>query len=275
MIGQPPVRRFRIPTAALAAIAAGVVLALGAGTTFWLSVAHRSPDHFFTLGAGSQLPSGAQCATWVRSRPLPESKGVNRLYNSQIGHRLGAGFLSGDARADARIASRVDGNFTGSTRDVLRWAACKWGVDEDLVYAQAAKESWWRQTTRGDWSADPTICPPGHGLDVDGLRGRCPESFGILQNRYRYEKTAWPGVERSTAMNADTAYAIWRSCFEGYETWLNGVDRQGTYRAGDAWGCVGRWFSGRWHVASGDEYAAAVRDYLRTRVWEQRDFQEP
>jgi len=249
-------------------------LALGSGTALWLSLDRRSPDRFVTLPAGSQLHSGAQCATWVKSHPLPESKAVNRPFNSQVGHRLDAGFLSGDAPAASQIASRVDGNFTGSTREILRWAACKWGVDEDLVYAQAAKESWWRQTTRGDWSTDPTICPPDHGLDVDGLRGQCPESFGILQNRYRYEKTAWPGVERSTAMNADAAYAIWRSCFEGYETWLNSVDRGTTYQAGDAWGCVGRWFSGRWHVASGDQYAAAVRDDQRARVWERPDFQE-
>jgi len=127
-------------------------------------------------------------------------------------------------------------------------------VDEDLVLAQAAIESWWRQDTLGDWTGDATRCAPGRGPGADGRPGQCPESFGILQNRYPYEKPAWPGIASSTAMNADLAYAIWRTCFDGYEGWLNTVDRGRNYAAGDAWGCVGRWFSGRWHVAAGDQY---------------------
>jgi autotransporter family porin len=234
------------------------------------------PAHFGTLPPGSSLPSDQQCATWVRSAPLPENKRMNRGYNQAGGQSLGTGFFTGDdLRANSRIAVRVDGAFTGTTRQILRWTACKWGVDEDLVYAQAAKESWWRQTNEGDWGGDPTACPPGHGLGVDGRAGQCPQSWGILQNRYPYERGSWPGIAMSTAMNADTAYAIWRSCFEGYETWLNTVDRGRTYAAGDAWGCVGRWFAGRWHTAPADQYTAAVQDYQRQRVWETGPFQEP
>jgi autotransporter family porin len=76
-------------------------------------------------------------------------------------------------------------------------------------------------------------------------------------------------------MNADLAYGIWRMCFEGYETWLNTVDRGSQYRAGDAWGCVGRWFSGRWHTDAAEQYIGRVKDYLRQRIWEQADFQQP
>jgi hypothetical protein len=74
-------------------------------------------------------------------------------------------------------------------------------------------------------------CPPGHGLGVDGKPGKCPQSYGILQNSYPFEKRGWPGIVRSTAMNAD---AIWRSCYDGYETWLNGGSSGQRYRAGDA-----------------------------------------
>ncbi len=81
-----------------------------------------------------------------------------------MGHRLGPGFFSGgDARANSAIASRVDGRFTGTTGQILRWAACKWGIDENLVLAQAAIESWWRQDTLGDWTTDGTRCAPGRG----------------------------------------------------------------------------------------------------------------
>jgi autotransporter family porin len=212
----------------------------------------------------------------VRGRPYPENKGGNRRANQTVGHAVGAGFFQGDdARANARIAVRVDGQFTGTTREILRWAACKWGVEEDVVLAQAAIESWWRQDTLGDWTGDGSRCAPGRGLGVDGKPGQCPESYGILQNRYPYEKSGWPGIASSTAMNADLAYAVWRTCFEGYEGWLNTVDRGRDYAAGDAWGCVGRWFSGRWHVAGGDQYVGRVRGYLDQRIWETANFQQP
>jgi autotransporter family porin len=236
----------------------------------------RGPSHFATLAAGAALPSGTQCATWVRARPLPERKRVNRPYNQATGHRVSVSLFdpgSTDPRA-AALSARIDGAFTGTTQEILRWAACKWGIDESLVFAQAAMESWWRQTTLGDWGSDPSACPPGHALDADGRAGQCPQSFGILQNRYPFERATWPGIQRSTAMNADAAYANWRACFEGYEHWLNDVERGRQYTSGDAWGCIGRWFSGRWHTDPGDQYVTKVKDYLAQRIWESRDFQE-
>jgi hypothetical protein len=235
-----------------------------------------APAHFGTLGPGAALPSGAQCAAWVHALPMPENKRVNAAANQVTGHSVGTDLYSGDlAAANQVIAPRIDGRFTGTTHEILRWAACKWGVDEDLVAAQTAVESWWRQTTLGDFGTDPTRCPPGHGLGVDGTPGKCPESYGVLQNRYPYERSTWPGIGSSTAMNADAAYAIWRACFEGYEQWLNTVDRGSQYGAGDALGCVGRWFSGRWHTAASEGYVAKVQGYLSSRVWETANFQEP
>jgi hypothetical protein len=236
-----------------------------------------APSHFRTLPPGASLPSGSQCAAWVRARPLPERKAVNRPFNRATGHGVGSSLFdpgATDPRANTRIAVRVDGAFTGTTQEILRWTACKWGIDQDLVYAQAAVESWWRQTTQGDWGSDPAACAPGHGLGADGRAGQCPQSFGILQNRYPFERSTWPGIQRSAAMNADTAYAIWRACFEGYERWLNDVDRGRQYGPGDAWGCIGRWFSGRWHTAAADQYVVKVQDYLARRIWETGDFQE-
>lgn len=234
-----------------------------------------APARFTTKNPGAALPTGAQCATWVRSTPYKENKRDNAKANNTTGHSIGSDFFSGDdARANRVIAPRVDGAFTGTTRQILRWAACKWGIDEDLVFAQAAIESWWQQGTMGDWTTDASRCAPGRGLGVDGKPGQCPESFGILQNRYPYERNAWPGIATSTALNADLGYAIWRVCFEGYEGWLNTVERGQDYAAGDTWGCVGRWFSGRWHTAAGDGYVQRVRDYLNQRIWETPNFQQ-
>jgi hypothetical protein len=76
-------------------------------------------------------------------------------------------------------------------------------------------------------------------------------------------------------MNADTAYAIWRSCYDGYETWLNTVQRGSQYSKGHVWGCVGRWFAGRWLTAPALQYIAKVKQYRQERIWETPDFQQP
>jgi autotransporter family porin len=251
----------------------------GASRTTTAPNPQNAPAHFGTLAPSATLPSGAQCATWVRATPYQENKGANAAANKTTGHHVGSDFFSGDdPRANTVIAPRVDGQFTGTTHQILRWAACKWGIDEDIVYAQASVESWWQQNTLGDWGTDASRCAPGRGLGVDGKAGQCPESFGILQNRYPYETSSWPGIANSTAMNADLAYGIWRTCFMGYEGWLNTVDpseRVGTYAAGDAWGCIGRWFSGRWHTSASEGYITRVKDWMNQRIWETPNFQQP
>jgi autotransporter family porin len=236
-----------------------------------------APAHFATQPAGAALPSSAQCSAWVRATQYAESKGANRAFNQATGQHVAKNFLpaSDDARANQLLSVRIDGQFTGTTRQILRWAACKWGVDEDVVLAQAAVESWWLQNTMGDWGTDPAACPPGHPLGADGKPGQCPQSYGILQNRWSLEQSGWPALGGSTAMNADMAYGIWRACFEGYELWLNDVEHAGRYGAGDAWGCVGRWFSGRWHTAPAEGYITKVKGYLNQRIWEQPSFQQP
>jgi hypothetical protein len=241
------------------------------------SPAVAAPRVFRTLPPRAKLPSGAQCARWVLARPRKENKGANRSYNRTTGQHVGTAFFpAGDSpQADRLLASRIDGHFTGTTSEILRWAACKWGINQNIVFAQAAVESWWQQDTKGDWGTDAAACPPGHGLGQDGKPGQCPQSYGILQNRFPYEQASWPGIGDSTAMNADTAYAIWRSCYDGYEVWLNNVQRGQRYHAGDAWGCVGRWFAGRWHTAPAQQYIQRVKEYLRERIWLTSYFQQP
>jgi RNA polymerase sigma factor (sigma-70 family) len=237
-----------------------------AGATPTESQASLPSGQFRLLAPGAALPSGAECAAAVRAAPIAENKSVNTTANKTTGHTVPG--ASG-------LLSRVDGNFTGTTEQILRWAACKWGIDEDMVKAQAAIESWWHMDNKGDWGTDASRCPANHGLGVDGTPGKCPESYGMLQVRYPYNVSAFPGVETSTAMNIDYAYAVWRDCYEGGMTWLNTVERGSEYGAGDAWGCVGVHFSGRWHTPAADGYTTRVNDYLDQRIWETPDFQQP
>jgi len=231
-----------------------------------------------TLPPGSRLPSEAECA--ARVQPKPENKRMNTSYNMTMGnHPLASNFFGGsDPRANTEIVPRVTGHFTGTTDMILQWAACKWGIDVDIVRAQAAIESWWRQNARGDWGILDHRCPPAHGLGADDPihhPDECPESWGLFQIRYPYHASAWPDLADSSAFNADTAFAIWRACYEGYEGWLNQIDKGAEYRPGDVWGCVGRFYAGRWRTPEAEYYIGRVRSYLNARIWETPGFQEP
>ncbi len=255
-----------------------VALAVAGSVHLYSASGSRSgtdPVQFLTLPPGARLPSGAECARLVRASPSPENRPANEKFNDAIGQHVTLAFFpAGDSPKVSTLVPLISGDFTGTTEEILRWAACKWGIDQNIVFAQAAVESWWEQDNLGDWGTDAALCPPGHGLGADGKPGQCPQSYGILQTRYPYERAGWPGVGRSTAMNVDAAYAIWRSCYDGYEVWLNNEPRGQRYRAGDLWGCVGRWYAGTWHTPAANQYIAVVKKYLRDRVWEQPDFND-
>jgi hypothetical protein len=209
-------------------------------------------DRFETLPAGAQLPSGAECAE--RVRPTAEIRAANAGANNTRGS-------STNSRTDWTGFARVNGDFTGTTDEIIQWAACKWGIDEDMVRAQVVKESWWHQSASG---------------------GDNGESFGLGQVRIGYHDTAFPDAITSSAYNLDYTYATWRACFEGVYTWLNHVERGRDYAAGDAWGCMGVWFSGRWYTPAAVVYLdggetngygnMGVRQHLAARTWEHQDF---
>ncbi len=140
--------------------------------------------YFHTLQPGAKLPSGALCAKLVNSSPQPEVRSANKPYNRRKGRHVGAKFLAEDGPSARKLARRINGDFTGTTIDILRWAACKWGINQDIVFAQAAVESWWQQDTLGGWTTDRADCPPGNKLGRDGKAGECPVTYGILQNTY-------------------------------------------------------------------------------------------
>jgi autotransporter family porin len=215
-------------------------------------------SHFSTLPPGSALPSDAQCTAAVRH--APEVRPQNTTTNAKAWHGGDPDF------------PRSTGSFTGTTDEIIQWVACKWGIDEDIARAQVAKESWWKQSNLGDWTTDSTVCPPGHPIGADGTPGQCPESVGLMQVRTRFFRGSIDGALASSSYNLDVSYAVWRNCYEGKETWLNDVEHNGTYGAGDVWGCVGRWFSGRWHTAPSEGYITAVKDYLSQKIWTTPNF---
>ena len=77
--------------------------------------------------------------------------------------------------------------------------------------------------------------------------------------------TGWggyPWVQESTAFDADMQMAYLRACYDGDTPWLgNG------YQAGDAWGCIGSWYSGDWHSAAANGYISRVQADVNSQAW--------
>ena len=75
----------------------------------------------------------------------------------------------------------------------------------------------------------------------------------------------WASARDSTAFNVDYALAWRRACFEGEFPWLR--ETNPAYDAGDEWGCIGAWYSGRWYDAQARGYIARVRKHLAEQSW--------
>jgi hypothetical protein len=146
-----------------------------------------------------------------------------------------------------RLRRRVTGDFSGTTDEIIQWGAHKWGLDEDVLRAVAVVESNWTQSFRGD---------------IDNGR-----SYGLMQLKSSVQRGTHPLSERSTAFAVDFYGAGQRFLLEGCATYLG----RG-YSAGDMWGSVGAWYSGRWHDRRAKSYIRKVRLVLRNRPWEKTGF---
>ncbi len=205
---------------------------------------------------GKALPTGDTCAESVPSRP--EIRPDNEDENSYIpvkeqDYNLIPWTLDTfgiDDEADA-FRQRIDGNFAGTTDEILLWGACKWGFKHNVVRAMAVAESAWRMSKVGD-------------LD------KGTPSYGILQVKAAFHPGTAPASQKSTAFNVDYALGYIRACYEGYIDWLG---RQfDSYGPGDIWGCVGHWFSGGWHDEGATNYVGDVRGHARLKIWRRADF---
>ena len=160
--------------------------------------------------------------------------------------------------------NQVTGHFVGTTDEILQWVACKWGIDENIVRADAVVESYWVQATVGD------NC---------GVAGEA--SYGILQVKNadcsgRVVHGGWPSTQDDTALDADYWGARLRACFDGafYDggSWLyNGqtiaqvIAQHGQDYA--LWGCIGSWYSGSWYDSGAQNYIATVQGDYESKPW--------
>ncbi len=244
------------------------IAASGSSSTAQTTVAPRStpptaaarpsqlPDSFTTLGPGTVLPDGQACADRIRSQPSREAIAGNAGANATVVD-VSVDIDGADEYWNSVLAPRIDGNFTGTTEQILRWASCKWGFDEDITRARAVSESSWRVDTKGDVTDDPSQC------GRIGLSAPCAQSYGLLQVKGTVHEGTYPATTQSSAFGVDYAMAWLRACYEGSFTWLASAG----YVAGDEWGCVGAWFSGDWWDQVANRYVGEVRHHLERQTW--------
>jgi len=75
------------------------------------STVRPNGEKFVTVAPGQALPTGDECRS--RIRPAVEARSGNRTFNNTIGTASNARF------------PRVDGNFVGTTDEIIQWTACK------------------------------------------------------------------------------------------------------------------------------------------------------
>ena len=223
-----------------------------------------------TLSPGSALPGDSTCASEISMssfEPRTDNNTANHQVptSAQIANLHPWNPLIGmDSKSD-NLRRRITGNFTGTTDEILQWAACKWGIDPNIVRAEAVTEFNWHQSQLGDYTTNQSLCPPGTWNGSS-----CYQSYGILQIKYTYFQTEWPMSRNDTAFNADFVYGWLRNCYEGWADYLyqsTPVSGYPHYHADDIWGCLGFWFSGTWYDQGAINYINVTKGHYSQKPW--------
>ncbi len=150
-----------------------------------------SPAYFPTEPShASYLPrSDAYCASAVKpnsSEPRPDNNQANHtIVSPPHNWSVENYWIKWRDKRD-----QVTGNFTGTTTEIVQWAACKWGIDEDTIRAAAVEESHWHMSTVGD------VCGPvGEGSDGI-LQIKNEDCSGTVIHGVNTAHPAVHGVER-------------------------------------------------------------------------------
>lgn len=236
-----------------------LMLSIAAVGALVVPVATAAPASAYTKSAlrppGSAILSDSQAAAKVSRtawEPRPDNATENRTVPTASQLTTFRSYTGQWGNCD-QLRAKVTGNFTGTTDDIIEWAAWKWGLPEDALRAVAVTESWWRMETVGD----------------NG------QSFGLTQikNVAAWHGGTYPLSKDSTAFNVDYHAGMIRHYYEGCATWLKDYSFNGyTYAKGDLWGSIGAWYSGNWHSDASHSYVAKVKRHLKDRTWRQSSF---
>jgi hypothetical protein len=251
-----------------------------------------SSGHFSTLSSAASLPSDATCASEIpwEQEMVPANSGTNstKPTQGQLDAYEANGFAA-DVYGGTWAYARVDGQYTGNTDMIFRWAACKWGIDEDVVRAQATIENWsWDQPqSGGDKRTSYSQCVNGDFTSLWDYQcpSCCYQSWSIFQTKVYNNWQTWPMVLNSTAFAADFHYGSMRACMDGDlagyfagRSGNNGHTYSGDIASGNLntilWGCIGFHYSGNWYDGNSSSgaiwYIDQAQAALSQKSWKTR-----
>ncbi|HYF28239.1 MAG TPA: hypothetical protein VD931_21020 [Baekduia sp.] len=266
-----------------------------ASRSFTVSVGTGSGGSTACLRAGAAAVS--RITTWrpVGSLPLSDAAAAAKVgpqAERRAGNATPNGFCPAQPQLDAFYAAKdwwgqslanpgstfnvlrkyVTGRFTGTTDEIISWAAWKWGIPEDWLRAQYVNESWWRHETLGDRAtvSDPLMYPSQ--ARIAGTSD-VYESMGLTQVKWRPDGSMHTGTEplrwQSTAFNVDYQASVVRYYYDDPNGARSNWGNDPGYRSGDPWLSLGGWYSpSPWGNSGQLAYVDRVRQHLAARTWE-------
>ena len=275
-------RNRSVKKSALALVLVLAFAAVGGGLLLrsYAAVAPPASGGYYQLTPpGSAFRSEAECAAEVKARgntwePRYAENNTANHTSPPATYKVGGDSADYVDIWNSSYNTRVTGNFNGTTDQIFQWAACKWGWSDEMIRAEAVDESNWVQGVGGD--KEPRSnghCP----YDVSG--DPCATSYGILQTKWYFHppgfasndpQSSYPWIRTSTAFEVDYFAAMMRGCYDGMSTYLGKTTENGSKLGdtkGDAWGCVGSWYSGYWHDPDAEPYISRIQNNFNNKVW--------
>ena len=177
----------------------------------------------------NQQPHSPGSSTDGITSPVNQTKPSAR----QLAYYASDGYRSSEMEPPYTWMKLVDGQYTGTTEMIIRWAACKWGMDEDMIRAQATAEhgTWIQWDAGGDERHSINQCQAGNNPSHNStnlwgylISNGCYQSWSIWQTKVVYSSpntgawTTWPAINESTAFAVDRRYGSQRSCMNGNQS---------------------------------------------------------
>jgi hypothetical protein len=216
--------------------------------------------------------------------PTPENRPDNSAANAYMPteSQLDAFYSTINGNGQTVVAANpydhyVTGHYTGTTDEIIQWAAWKWGIPADWLRAEYVAESHWNMSQLGDLT---TVTPAVYSEYPPQARvagtDEVYQSMGITQIKWNPNGSVGAGTEplrwESTAFNVDYQAATLRFYFDDPDG-LRSAWGDSTYTAGNAWASLGGWFEPYpWLNAGQLNYIAAVQALLAARTWAQPGF---
>jgi hypothetical protein len=226
--------------------------------------------------------SDAQAAADVT--PEPENRPANTAANQYMptAAELQAFYAATDPQGQTPAqlnpyAQFVTGHYTGTTDEIIQWAAWKWGIPADWLRAEYVKESRWNQSAVGDLA---TVTPAIYNEYPPQARvpstDEVYQSMGITGEKWIPDTSVGLGTEplrwESTAFNIDYQAAAIRFYYDNPDG-LRSAWGDSTYSPGNGWDSLGGWYEPYpWLNAGQLAYIADVQADLAARAWAQPGF---